>query len=238
MTHTFRLRLLASVATAGALLAAPAAAQALCLAPADSYDAFSEMVDGKELFVGRAITKGAVVQNGVIGAPARLRVKARLAGERRTRIERVLSTPEIDPSTGEEAWVEDAITVHPGEWWLISGAPSASGRFKGLIATGCSAVDRVVNPDAVTRVRVGATVLTAGFSDLAGKPVLGTRLPTLPVGTRSLKVKGAEDVRLVRGGRLRRAPLVGRDRWSITSGQPGDAFIWLGSDGLWGVRLP
>lgn len=212
-------------------LTLPASAQAMsCVAPPKGWDALDELATSKVAFVGTA-QPGLTTAQGSLDSPATFTVDAQIG---RTALG---STTTVQTGTNVESNGGAALTpgipdFKVGEQWLLAGFFT-----KGRVSvTDCGGVYRRVRLEKAPVVRVGRKLITAGFSDIAGKAVLGQTVPDLPYDTTSLKIRGAQAVRLVRGHRIVKPARIGAHRWSLRKAHVGDTVLWLDRNGLWGVR--
>ncbi len=218
-------------------LTVPASAQAMsCVAPPKGWDAMDDLATSKVAFVGTA-QPGLSTAQGWLDSPATFTVDAQIG--------RVAlgSTTTVHTGTNVESNGGAAVTpgipdFKVGEQWLLAGFLT-TGKGKGKVSvTDCGGVYRRVRLEKAPVVRVGSKRFTAGFSDIAGKAVLGQTVPDLPYDTTSLKIRGAQAVRFVRGHRIVKPEQIGPHRWSLRKAHTGDTVLWLDRNGLWGVRFP
>lgn len=225
------LRTLAAATAALALL--PASAQAMsCIAPPKGWDALDDLATAKAAFVGTS-QPGLSTKEGWLDSPATFTVDAQIGRTALGSTIKVQTGTDVEPNglVGDTAGIPN---FNVGEQWLLAGVLS-----KGEVsATICGGVYRRVRLEKAPVVRVGSKLVTAGFSDIAGNAVLGQTIAELPSGARSLKIRGAQAVRLVRGHRIVKPERIGPHRWTLRKAHVGDTVLWLDRNGLWGVRFP
>lgn len=203
-----------------------------CVAPPKGWDALDDLATSTAAFVGTA-QPGRTATNGELASPATFTVDAQI-GRDALGTSAVVGTGTTVASDGTTGGIPGIPNFKAGQQWLIAG-DLAKGKIS---VTDCGGVYRRVRLDKAPVVRVGSKRFTAGFSDVAGKAVLDQTVPDLPYDTTSLKIRGAQAVRLVRGYRIVKPARIGAHRWSLRKAHTGDTVLWLDRNGLWGVRFP